>query len=203
MRRACVTCAVLLVVCAWASATTITAALPGDFSGVQGQGGWHYGAVAFPNIDATNWAANWADYPYYNSDEGFWWRAEEGGIWKRVFADRLWSNHTDCPGVMWVADQDYATLDVTGGVTSGTWWSFFYYEDASTGLSTALTQGVTNTLTNVQAGSKIAFFMGAGNGNGTQVDHYALSIVGTPVPEPVTLGLLAMGGVAMLRRHMA
>lgn len=183
---------------AWSRAEVVYS-LPADFSGVQGQDGWHYGAVSHPNYWGS-WEANWTDYPNYYAPEQFWWRVEEGGIWKRVYSNTLWSNHTDGPGVYWEAGAGslYPEVTVLAQVTSGTWATFLNYWDASTATNTILTVGATNTLYNVAAGDKIAFIMNAGAGS-TVTDGYDMTI--TIVPEPAALSLLALGGLVLARRR--
>lgn len=181
-----------------AGAATIYS-LPADFSGVQGQDGWHYGAVPHLYYENT-WEANWTDYPNYYAPEQFWWRIQESGIWKRVYSNQLWSNHTDGPGVYWevAAGNLYPEVTVLAKVTSGTTFTYLNYWDASTATNTILNVGVDNTLYNVAAGDKIAFIMNAGNGEGTSIDGYNMSVI---VPEPAALSLLLLGGLALARRR--
>lgn len=174
--------------------------LPADFSGVQGQDGWHYGAVPHGNYWGS-WEANWTDYPnYYDyAGEKFWWRIQESGIWKRVYSNVLWSNHTDGPGVYWevAAGNSYSEVTVLAQVT-GAWATYLNYWDASTATNTILDVGKDNTLYNVEAGDKIAFIMNAGDGT-TRANGYNLTI--TIIPEPTALSLLLLGGLALARRR--
>ena len=187
---------------AWSRAEVVYS-LPADFSGVQGQDGWHYGAVSHANYENT-WAANWHDYyyesTYYQNDGPFWAGVFESGIWKRVYGNVLWSNHTDGPGVYWEAGAGslYPEVTVLAQRTSGVTATFLNYWDASTATNTILTVGATNTLYNVAAGDKIAFIMNAGPGS-TVIDGYAMTI--TIVPEPAALSLLALGGLVLARRR--
>ena len=177
--------------------------LPADFSGVQGQDGWHYGAVTHPNYWGS-WVTNWHDYYYqstfYQDFGPFWAGVEESGTWKRVYSNVLWSNHTDGPGVYWevAAGNLYPEVTVLAQVTSGTWATFLNYWDASTATNTILNVGVNNTLYNVAAGDKIAYIMNAGPGS-TVADGYNMTI--TIIPEPTALALLLLGGLVLARRR--
>jgi hypothetical protein len=201
--------AVLMCVCS-ANAAVIADSVA-DFSATQGANGWMYGYYGSEFSPST-----FAAYDAYNSAWGYAWSSGSSLDWGFVSADQAYPG-TGARAAVRRWTSDYAgTITLSGliqkeGGPDQSWNNGVrarVYVTTGSSIDCIVDQYIPGTDTSlhtygttwdVQVGSTVDFVLDGYWNQGCDRSTFTAQIV----PEPATMALLAMGGVAMLRRRLA
>ena len=207
-----------MVISAWASAASagVIADSVQEFSGVQGQDNWFYG---YYDGDGGTPFSN-SDFEEFSNFSGRVWSIQLGcgGYWTQLYAEGGHPNGTNTSGgrqevVHWAVRRWVS--DVSGPITITGNMSDRYTSSYGNGVvchiiiggEQILTQTISRNDTtgvdyevsaNVGIGSSVDFAIDP-RGNNDHGDHTRFTAVLTP--EPATLSLLAVGGLAVMARR--
>ena len=127
----------------------------------------------------------------------------EVGLWDAT-SQTLLGSVTVSPGDTVIGDFAYAELDTPVPLVAGSQYllgALYFSDDDDTYLSNAspTLDGISNTQAVFPASADLgfAFPTSASSGNAGRFGPNALAVI----PEPTSLGLIALGGLAMIRRR--
>lgn len=178
---------------------------------------------------SSNWSAKWAwtgqtssyQNAAWDASHNDWdasWNANKSGT-DGVFQDKVLMWHPDTYGIIaWTAPTAGTyTLTTSAGISLG-WWdtetrlinlsvqkngTFLVADTLYNTTSTIQTVNLYSGDLTLNQGDVLYFRMKQASGGSSVYEAAAWNISIVPTPEPATMALLAMGGVAAMRRKLA